>query len=41
MIKLIKETDSIHEGKWIFVKIEDKVDLKDIFTMINIRIEIQ
>lgn len=39
--KLINETETIHEGKWIYVKINDKTDLKDIFTLINIRIKIK
>jgi hypothetical protein len=41
IVKLIREKVSIHEGKWIYIKIDDISDLKDIMTLIKIRMEIK
>lgn len=41
IVELIRDKESIHEGKWIYVRIDNKADLKDIITLTNIRIEIK
>jgi len=41
IIKTINDTESIHEGKWIYLKIDNESDLKGILKLINIRIEIK
>lgn len=35
-LKLIEETEPIHEGKWIFTKVDKETDLKDIIKLANI-----
>jgi hypothetical protein len=39
VIQKIKETEAIHEGKWIYLTIDKSTDLKDIFDLVDIRIK--
>ena len=38
---IIKETESIHEGKWIYIRIDEFMDLTDVINLIDIRIKIK
>lgn len=40
-LKSIEETEPIHEGKWIFTKINKETDLMDIIKLINIRMKVR
>jgi len=37
----IKNTESIYEGKWIFIKIEDEILLEDIKKLVAVRLRIK
>jgi hypothetical protein len=41
ILKLIEETEAIHEGKWIFTKVDKETDLKDIITLADIRMKVK
>jgi hypothetical protein len=41
LLELIQRTKSIHEGKWIYVMVDNKTDLKDIYILLNIRIKVK
>ncbi len=41
IIKNIRDKEAIHEGKWIYLKIDKRTDLKDILKIIDIRIKIK
>jgi hypothetical protein len=41
ILKLIREKEAIHEGKWIYLRIDKLTVLEDIFKLINIRIKIK
>jgi len=41
IIKIIKDTKAIHEGKWIYLKIDSRTDLKDVLKIISIRIKLK
>jgi hypothetical protein len=38
---LIRDKESIHEGKWIYLQIDQETDLKDILRLIDIRIKVK
>jgi hypothetical protein len=40
-IRLIENTESIHEGKWIYATVGGTTNLKDILTLLNIRLTIK
>jgi hypothetical protein len=41
IIETIRDKEAIHEGKWIYLRIDNKTDLKDILKLIDIRIKIK
>ena len=41
IVKIIRDTESIHEGKWIYLKIDNAAEIKDIIKLINIRISVK
>lgn len=38
-LKIIHDTESIKEGKWIYLSIDETVNLDDVFTLVTIRIK--
>jgi len=40
-VQLIQNTESIHEGKWIYTTVDGSTNLKDILTLLNIRLTIK
>jgi hypothetical protein len=41
IIKTIMDKEAIHEGKWIYLKVDKATEMNDIFELINIRIKIK
>jgi Protein of unknown function (DUF3788) len=41
ILNLIEQTEPIHEGKWIFIKVDEETDLKDIIKLVKIRQKIR
>ncbi|MBB3186111.1 DUF3788 family protein [Microbacter margulisiae] len=41
IIQIIEDTESIYEGKWIYVKIDDNTGINEILKLIDIRIKIK
>jgi len=41
MIKTIRNTEPVHEGKWIYLKIDTDTEMKDILTLVDIRMKIK
>jgi hypothetical protein len=41
IIEAIRDKQAIHEGKWIYLKIDKDTDLQDILKIIDIRIKIK
>lgn len=37
-VQTIKDTEAIHEGKWVYLNIDEKFDIKNIIKLIDIRI---
>ena len=39
LLQIIRDTEVIHEGKWVYFLLNCSSDLKDLFLLINIRIK--
>jgi len=41
IIQIINDTEMIHEGKWIYLNIDENTDIKDIIQLIDLRISVK
>jgi len=41
LLQLVRDTESIHEGKWIYFPVEATTALQDVFTLVDIRLKVK